>query len=300
VKIGATLPIGQRADGSPNRYAEIRDLAQGVEESGLDSVWLFDHLLFRRGDPVETEGIWESWTMLSALAEATARVEIGTIVLCTAFRNPALLAKMADALQEVSDGRLILGLGAGWHQPEFDAFGYPFDHLASRFEEAIQIIAPLVRTGAVDFTGSYERAVDAVSLPRGPKPPPILIGASKPRMLDITARVADAWNTAWIGWPEGVLPARVADLDAACARVGRDRSEIELSVGVVVAFPDLGYENPNAADRAATISGDAAEIAAAFRAHEQAGVGHLILNPQPSTPEAYARLAEAVAVYRAG
>ena len=139
--------------------------------------------------------------MLSALAEATTRIELGTLVMCTAFRNPALLAKMADAVDEVSAGRLILGLGAGWHEPEFSAFGYPFDHLASRFEDALRIVAPLVRGDVVDYQGAYERAVDCVSLPRGPRPdgPPILIGASRPRMLRLTAELADAWNTCWLG-----------------------------------------------------------------------------------------------------
>ena len=142
--------------------------------------------------------------MLAALAEATTRIELGTLVMCTAFRNPALLAKMADAVDEVSAGRLILGLGAGWHEPEFRAFGYPFDHLASRFEDALRIIAPLVRGDAVDYQGAYERAVDCVSLPRGPRPegPPILIGASRPRMLRLTAELADAWNTCWLGRAE--------------------------------------------------------------------------------------------------
>src|SRR5215218_9114305 len=162
--------------------------------SAIDSVWIADHLLFEWDG--QRRGIWEAWTVLSALAEATTGIELGTLVMCTAFRNSALLAKMADAVDEVSAGRLILGLGAGWHEPEFSAFGYPFDHLAGRFEDALRIVAPLLRSGAVDYQGEYERAVDCVSLPRGPRPvgPSILIGASRPRMLRLTAELADAWN----------------------------------------------------------------------------------------------------------
>ena len=293
------MPIAENDDGTFHSYREVRDIALGVEQAGLDSIWIFDHLLYRWPEQ-PPHGVWEAWTFLTALAEATSRIELGTIVLCTAFRNPALLAKMTDALQEVSDGRYTLGVGAGWHEPEFTAFGYPFDHLASRFEEAMEIIAPLVRTGAVDFTGTYERAPDCLSLPRGPKPAPILIAGGKPRMLRLTAKFADAWNTAWIGWPEEVLPERVGRLRAACAEVGRDPGEIELNVGVNVAFPDLGFEHEKLGDRSAYITGSAEEIAAAFRAHETAGVGHLICLPQPFRQPAFDRLMEAVTLYKRG
>src|SRR6185312_15252700 len=116
-----------------------REMAQRAEAAGFDSLWLFDHLLYR--EPNEpTIGIWECWTFLSALAEATTTVEIGTLVACTAFRNPAVLAKMAVTLDEVSNSRLTLGIGAGWNQAEFEAFGIPFDHRVDRFEEALKII----------------------------------------------------------------------------------------------------------------------------------------------------------------
>ncbi len=199
MKIGILLPTAETDNGNTLRYREIRDAALQLERDDFDSIWIVDHLLFQwEGQP--RRGIWEGWSVLAAMAEATERIELGTLVMCTAFRNPALLAKMADAVDEVSDGRLILGLGAGWHEPEFNAFGYPFDHLASRFEDALRIIAPLVRSGAVNYQGAYERADDAVSLPRGPRPsgPPILIGASRSRMLRLTAELADAWNTCWL------------------------------------------------------------------------------------------------------
>src|SRR3954453_8353745 len=144
---GVVMPIagGDALDRAPS-YADIRALARQAEAAGFDSIWVYDHLLFRFPEQ-PTGGIWEAWTLLAALAEATERVELGTIVLCVPFRNPAVLAKMADTLEEISGGRLILGLGAGWHQPEFDAFGIPFAHKVDRFEEALQIIAPLLREG---------------------------------------------------------------------------------------------------------------------------------------------------------
>ncbi len=211
MKIGIVLPISETDEGQMARYAELRAMALRAEADGFDSVWVYDHLLFRFPDN-PTRGIWEAWTLLSALAEATERVELGALVLCTAFRNPALLAKMADTLDEVSGGRLILGLGAGWHRPEFDAFGLPFDHLVGRFEDALRIIHPLLRTGAVDFRGEYAQAPDCVSLPRSPRPdgPPILIGAFGPRMLRLTAQYADAWNTCWLGRPTKLAERRAA------------------------------------------------------------------------------------------
>ncbi len=151
MKVGVMLPTIEDHDGRDGgimpSYQTIRELALAVDESGLDSVWVPDHLIFRFPDQKET-GVWEGWTMLAALAEVTSRVELGTLVLCVPFRNPALTARMATTLDEVSGGRLILGLGASWHQPEFDAFGFPFDQLASRFEEGLQIIAPLAAPGS--------------------------------------------------------------------------------------------------------------------------------------------------------
>jgi alkanesulfonate monooxygenase SsuD/methylene tetrahydromethanopterin reductase-like flavin-dependent oxidoreductase (luciferase family) len=171
VKVGLLVyTVNDREHNRKRPYASIRAITQQAEADGFDSIWLADHLLYRDvGQP--THGIWEAWTVLSALAEATERVELGTLVLNNSIRNPAVLAKMATALDEVSDGRLILGIGAGWNEPEYQAFGMPFDHLASRFEEALQILRPLLRDGHVDFSGRYYQARDCDDAPRRPDRP---------------------------------------------------------------------------------------------------------------------------------
>jgi alkanesulfonate monooxygenase SsuD/methylene tetrahydromethanopterin reductase-like flavin-dependent oxidoreductase (luciferase family) len=163
VKIGIVLPQAQREDGSHPRYRELRDFAQRADSTGLDAIWVFDHLFFRFPDE-PTAGIWEAWTTLAAVCEATQRVEVGSIVLCTEFRNPAVLAKMADTADEISGGRLILGLGAGWHEPEFEAFGIPTDHRYGRFEESLTIISGLSGTAAsTSRAGSTPRATASSS-----------------------------------------------------------------------------------------------------------------------------------------
>lgn len=183
--------------------------------------------------------------MLSALAEATRRVELGTLVLCTQFRNPAILAKMAHTIDEVSNGRLILGIGAGWNKPEFDAFGIPFDHKVDRFEEALQIISPLLKEGQVDFEGTFYKVRDCEITPRNPRTngPPLMVGSSGPRMMRLTAQYADMWNTAYLHHPDS-LTEPLSKLHAACAEVGRDPSTIEITVLVALAYPDL-VDPPN-------------------------------------------------------
>ena len=300
MKIGILLPIAETDQGAQLRYTEIRESALQLERDGFDALWIVDHLLFQWNDD-PPRGIWEGWTLLAALAEATTRIELGTLVMCTAFRNPALLAKMADAVDEVSDGRLTLGLGAGWHEPEFTAFGYPYDHLASRFEDALRIIAPLVRTGAVDYQGTYEQAVNAVSRPRGPRPagPPLLIGAGRPRMLRLTAEIADAWNTCWLG-RAGELPERVAPMHAACDEMGRDPGTLELTVGQIATFPGL-WQASDFADGAERFEfATPAALAAEWRAYEQQGVGHLIVWPTPFDAQCVDSVTAALRAYRAG
>ncbi len=302
MKIGVVINHTQgfvTGDGPPG-YGEMREMALAAEEGGLDSIWVFDHLLFRfnEEDPRDTTGIWECWTLLCALAEATSRVELGTLVLCSPFRNPALLAKMAHTLDEISNGRVILGTGAGWHEPEFDAFGYPFERRVDRFEEALQILAPLLRGQRVDFDGEFYQAQDCLITPPGPRPEgiPLLIGARGPRMLRLTGRYADQWNTCWLGQPQE-LAERLGWIQKACAEIGRDPGTLAVTAGVQAAYPDLGTtdsmtENP--------LGGSAADLADAFRGYAAAGAAHLIVYPTPAVLPAYERILEGVRLFREG
>ncbi len=295
MKIGVAINNNQNDEGVPH-YPDIREKARMAESVGFDSIWLFDHLLFRF-DPEETVGIWECWTLLSALAEATTRVELGTLVLCSPFRNPALLAKMAHTLDEVSGGRLILGLGAGWHEPEFDAFGYSFERRVDRFEEALQIVRPLLNGETIDFEGEHYQARNCVIAPPGPRPEgiPLLIGAGKPRMLRLVARYADMWNTVWLGDP-AALDERLTRIHAACTDVGRDPSTLAITAGIEVHFPDLGDSKPMIEN---PLTGTSIELARTFQKYEQAGISHLIITHSPTTLRGLERLSEAVDAYRA-
>jgi alkanesulfonate monooxygenase SsuD/methylene tetrahydromethanopterin reductase-like flavin-dependent oxidoreductase (luciferase family) len=297
MKVGVILPIGTQKDiGRTLTYPEIRDLALRAEDGGLDSVWIPDHLIYRFPEQPQM-GVWEAWTITTGLAEATKRIELGTLVICTAFRNPAVLAKMAVTLDAVSGGRLILGLGAGWHEPEFTAFGFPFNHLVDRFEEALKVIVPLVRDGKVDFTGEYVSAPNCEMAPPPTRNIPVLIASFKPRMLQLTAEYADSWNTAWLGHVEA-LAERKASLDAAFAKTDRDPSTLEVTVGVNIGFPDLMELPEAAADRNKFITGSVEDVAAGLRAYAEAGVGHVIAWLYPQSAEAIDRLAQATKLAR--
>ncbi len=292
MKIGFELAAAENSlEGRTPTFSDLREMALIAEQVGLDSLWLADHLLFRFPGRDEIAP-WEALTMLSGLAAVTSRITLGTLVVCTSFRPPALLAKMADALDEISGGRFILGLGAGWHEPEYAAFGYPFDHLASRFDEALQIIVPLLREGHVDFHGQYYSVNNCVLRPRGPSAhgPRILIAARRPRMLKLVARYADAWNTAW-HTKSAAVAERYAQLAQACAAEGRDPASIELTVGTEVRLQPR--KDDGEPDRA--ISGTPEEIAQRLRDFASVGTSHLMVALDAVTPasiEQLGRIAE--------
>jgi len=273
VKVGVVLPgsLNEGVVGMPG-WPDVRAFALGAEQRGLDSLWMYDHFYYRT-DEGELEGQHEAWTIISAVAAVTQRVEIGTIVLCTGFRNPGLTAKMAATADEVSAGRLILGLGAGWHDPEYDAFGYDRDHRADRFEEAMQVIAPLVRGERVTFEGRYERANDAELAPPPSRRIPILIACRRPRMLRLTARYADAYNTAWYGAPDERLEQQLAALAEAMEAEGRDPATMTTTVGVIARDPT---REPNSGDDREFV-GSIDELAKTVDEHEAIGVDHLIV-----------------------
>lgn len=299
MKVGVILWLGEDPKvGHPVSYAHLRSLALQVEEAGFDSVWVYDHLLYRFPDE-PTWGIWEGWTIFSALCEATSHVELGQLVMCVPFRNPALLAKMAITADEVSGGRTILGLGAGWHKPEFDAFGVPFHHLADQFQEGLEIITPLLRDGKVDATGTYFSAPECEMRPRGPRPgsPPVHVAARGPRMLRLAAKHADGWNAAWFGRPTLFHERHDAMLEA-CADVGRDPATLEMTVGVTVGYPDLAELPEAASDPDKFLIGSPEEIAAGLKEWADLGIGHAIINPTSTKPEAVTELAKALDIFR--
>jgi alkanesulfonate monooxygenase SsuD/methylene tetrahydromethanopterin reductase-like flavin-dependent oxidoreductase (luciferase family) len=290
MRIGVVVPMSQ-SDGTGRvpSWPEVLVFTERAEALGLQSVWVCDHLISGPpGRPVE--GIHEGWTILSALAASTSRVELGQLVVCASFRNPALLAKMAATADAVSGGRLILGLGAGWYDPEYAAFGYPTDHRVGRFEEALQIIGPLLRGESVAFAGHYHQVRDAMLLPPPDRPIPILVAAKGPRMLQLTARYADAWNTAWFGYPDDRLRQRLADLETALAAEGRDPASLRRTVGMHVLDPDVS--SPDDGDEV-TFGGSVGELAQALDAYEVLGFDDVIVVLQPMTGRSLDRLAEA-------
>jgi alkanesulfonate monooxygenase SsuD/methylene tetrahydromethanopterin reductase-like flavin-dependent oxidoreductase (luciferase family) len=288
MRIGVVVPMAV-SDG-PGRvptWPQVRTFGQHAEAVGLHSLWVCDHLL--AGPP--DDGIHEGWTILAALAASTRRVELGQLVTCTSFRHPALLAKMATTADTVSGGRLILGLGAGWYDPEYQAFGYPTDHRAGRFEEAIGIIGPLLRGERVTLAGSYYQVRGAALRPPPDRPIPILVAAKGRRMLRLTARYADAWNTAWFGLPDDRLHRRLADLDAALTAEGRDPATLRRTVGMEVRDPEATGPGE---DLGEAFGGSVDELARAIDAHQQLGVDALIVQLAPKTTRSLDRLAEAL------
>lgn len=289
VKIGLILPQieGRRAGTTPG-WSDIVAMARAAEQVGFDSIWTVDHLLYGFGENDPPRGVWECWTLMAALAASTERVEIGQVVTCTGFRSPALLAKMADTVDEISGGRVILGLGAGYFKLEYDAFGFPYDHRFSRFEEALTIIATLLREGQIDFDGRFYSARDCELRPRGPRPQglPILIGTSGEKMLRLTAKWADQWN----GWlvrgrndPEAIAEVR-EQVDAACADVGRDPATLERTATIMF---DL---DPGAEQSArGPVTGDPEHVAEVIRAFGREGITHIQVAGKPGNPASLER-----------
>jgi alkanesulfonate monooxygenase SsuD/methylene tetrahydromethanopterin reductase-like flavin-dependent oxidoreductase (luciferase family) len=290
LRVGIQLPEVERVV----RWPELREMALLAERIGLDSIWIGDHLLYR-DDGKPPRGPWEAWSTLAALAAATERVELGLLVASTSFHHPAMLAKKAATIDEISGGRLILGLGAGWNRPDYDAFGFPYDHRVSRFEEAFTIIRELLATGRSDFRGTYYALDRGELLPRGPRPegPPLLVGSTGQRMLAITLPHVAAWN-AWgpsFGNSlEAYLPLR-QQVDDACRRAGREPAEVERTLALVVAFAGaLGRGSAIADEPFAPIPGDSATLAPTLRAFADAGVAHVQLVLDPITLDSIAAL----------
>ena len=294
--LGVMLPIADQdayANDSPVAgFPEILAMARLAIEVGFEALWLPDHFILqleREGN--RPRGVWECWTTCAALAAALPGVTIGALVACTGFHSPGSIAKMAESIDSIAGGTFVLGLGCGWHQPEYERYGYPFDHRVDRFEEALQVISPLLRQGEASFKGHYYQARGAVNYPRGPRwadgGPPILIGANRPRMLRLTARFADVWNADWQREPATVA-AQSAELDRACVEVGRDPRGLIRTAG-------SNFELEGSSGRRfEPIGGTVEEMATKIREFEALGLAHYVCGLDPYTPRTLEQFAAVV------
>jgi len=281
LSIGVQLPEAEYVA----RWTDIAAMAAAAEAIGLDSLWVGDHLLY--DTPTGQVAPWEAWTQLAALAAITKKIQLGPLVAATSFHNPAMLAKKVATIQEIAGGRLILGLGAGWNEVEYKAYGFPFDRRASRFEEAFTIIRTLLADGWIDFRGEFYQLENCRLLPRTQPPPEMLIGSRGERVLRATLPYVHSWN-AWFTWfkndPEQLRPL-LAMVDRLCEQVGRPPSEVARTVAVWVGFPDggrpeRGYAVPEGVN---PITGSPSQITEQLTRFAALGIDHLQLVLQPIT-----------------
>ena len=291
--IGIMMPTSDDgAFGRTPRFSDLVEIALKAEELGFDSLWVPDHFVYRYPGIDQVFGVWEAWTLLAGLAARTSKITLSIFVTGLVFRNPGVVAKSAEMLDEISDGRFILGLGAGSRPPDFDMLGLPFDHRASKSEDAVQIISALLRDGHASEQGRFFQANDAYNLPRGPRAseggPPILIGTRGPRMLQLTAEYADAWNGDWHRSAESVRPL-LDEVDAACIAVGRDPATLIRTAGSNFALPGAHDARPN------PVTGDIESMAETIAGFRNLGLRHYIVGIDPCTPqslETFARVLE--------
>jgi alkanesulfonate monooxygenase SsuD/methylene tetrahydromethanopterin reductase-like flavin-dependent oxidoreductase (luciferase family) len=277
LRIGVQLPEVERVV----RWPEYLAIARAAEEVGFDSIWLGDHLLYR-DDGRPERGPWDVWTLMAALAAATERVVIGPLVACLGFHPPGLVARMTAAIDEVSGGRFVLGVGSGWNEEEFRAFGLPFDHRASRFIEGFEIIRRLLAGERVTSEGRFWRAEDAVLLPPPARATPIMLGTSGPRQLAATLPHAHSWNTWWDAYgntAEGFVAVNAAISNAA-ESAGRNPAEVERSACVLVALDPAAGERPRS-DDAPPLTGAPQAIARSLHDLAEAGADEAILVLDP-------------------
>ncbi|NUO34506.1 MAG: LLM class flavin-dependent oxidoreductase [Dermatophilaceae bacterium] len=287
LRVGVQLPEVERRV----EWPELLTMARTAEDVGLDSLWLGDHLLYDLPGGV-TRGPWEVWTSLAAVAAVTSRVELGPFVASTAFHAPAMLAKMAATVDGISGGRLLLGLGAGWNEREYSAFGFPFDQRISRFEEAFTVIRTLLREGRIDHHGRFHDLTDCVLDPSPTRPggPPLMLGSTGPRMLRIALPHVDLWNTWWSDY--GNSPAGFAGLrervEDAAAEAGRAPGEVGATAAVYVQLEGGAGRVMGESAYAASVTpvpGDPAAVAEHLHAMAGAGAVHVQLVLDPITTD---------------
>jgi len=277
-------------------WTATKGAAIAAEKNGFASVWLNDHLLPPAGPPEVP--FREAWTSLSALGTITRTIQLGTLVACNSFRNPALLAKMASTLDSITEGRVVLGIGTGWHKPEYEAYGYPYPTIGermARLEESVRMIKIMFRDGKAAFHGKYYTVKDAPSIPVPNHKVPVWIGGGGPRLVRMAARLADGWNCYRMRLDE--FKTRQASFEQELKRAGRDSKDVTISLvtdGMVSSSKSdverlieaAAFERGQARDRyrvdGSVIIGNGAKAAKRIRDYRDAGVSHLILN-FPST-----------------
>jgi len=279
LSVGVQLPEVEREV----RWPELRGIAAAAEDCGFDSIWLGDHMLYR-DDGRPDRGPWDAWTALAGLAASTERVQLGPLVASTAFHPPGLIARMAATIDELSGGRFVLGLGAGWNEVEFRSFGIPFDRLVSRFEESFEIIRRLVAGESVSFAGRFQQVENAVLLPPPARKLPLMIGTAGPRLLEIALPHVATWN-AWYAW-YGNTAAGYAALSARVTAV------VRRSACVLVAVDRGGGERPLDPDSPPVAS---SALAGHLRDLAEAGADEAILVLDPITEESVRAVASALA-----
>ncbi len=222
VQLGFCMPAEMRDKSRRTAFVDDLNQALSLITGHFDSAWMVDHLMF--------DDVLESFTGLTYMTALHPQLKFGHAVLCQSFRNPALLAKMAATLQFMSGGRFILGVGAGWHEVEYRAYGYDFPTNAVRVEqldETLQIIKALWTKDKATFVGKHYRVIDAQLEPKPDPLPIIMVGAFKPKMLRLTAKHADWWNVS--STHIDVYRRMVAEFERACAEVGRVPSTVRRS-----------------------------------------------------------------------
>jgi probable F420-dependent oxidoreductase len=287
LRVGVQLPeVERRVD-----WPELRAMAVAAEESGFDSVWLGDHLLYR-DDGRPERGPWDVWTTLAALAASTERVRLGPLVACAAFHPPGLIARMAAAIDEIGNGRFVLGIGAGWNRAEFDAFGIPYRERAARFEEAFEIVRRLLGGERVTFDGRFHRTEDAVLLPQPPRRTRLMVGSTGERVLRATLPHVDAWNTWWDAFGNRAEDfAKVNDRISELAReAGRAPGEVERSACALVVLDRSAGERP-VPDGVTPLEGSTERISHGLRELADAGADEAILVLSPITERSIRDLA---------
>ena len=289
LRIGLQLPEVER----DVRWPEYVAIARAAEEVGFDSVWLGEHMLYR-GDGRPERGPWDAWTALAALAASTERVTLGPLVACLAFHAPGVVARQAAAIDEISGGRFVLAVGSGWNEPEFRAFGFPFERLTARFEESFEIVRRLMAGEHVTFAGEFWQVDDAVLLPPQRRRTRLMVGANGPRMLAATLPHVDIWNTWYSVYgntAEG-FAAHNAEISARAERAGRDPAEIERSACAFVVLDGGAGERPHDGP---LIEGPPGRIADALRALAEAGADEAILVVDPINERSVRQLGDVLA-----